>query len=56
MSPLNSDFIARDYWRDKAEYERMRSSGSFKGSSHQNQVSRMFYEYHNSQKTYQSHF
>jgi hypothetical protein len=33
MSPLNSDFIARDYWRDKAEYERMRRRGSFKGSS-----------------------
>jgi hypothetical protein len=33
MTPLNSYFIARDYWRDKEEYERMRSMGSFKGSS-----------------------
>jgi RHS repeat-associated protein len=30
---LNSNFIGRDYWRDKAEYERMRRRGSFKGSS-----------------------
>ena len=30
---LNSNFIGRNYWRDKAEYERMRSRGNFKGSS-----------------------
>jgi hypothetical protein len=30
---LNSNFIGRDYWRDKEEYERMRKMGSFKGSS-----------------------
>ncbi|VVH67034.1 hypothetical protein BSPLISOX_2237, partial [uncultured Gammaproteobacteria bacterium] len=30
---LKADYIGRDYWRDKAEYERMRRRGSFKGSS-----------------------
>ncbi|VVH60053.1 hypothetical protein BSPCLSOX_2553 [uncultured Gammaproteobacteria bacterium] len=30
---LNSYCIGRDYWRDKREYERMRSMGSFNGSS-----------------------
>ncbi|SSC07737.1 RHS repeat-associated core domain-containing protein [bacterium endosymbiont of Bathymodiolus sp. 5 South] len=30
---LNSNYIGRDYWRDRREYERMRSMGSFKGSS-----------------------
>jgi hypothetical protein len=30
---LNSYCIGRDYWRDKREYERMRSTGSFNGSS-----------------------
>jgi hypothetical protein len=30
---LNTDFIGRDHWRDKEEYERMRKMGSLKGSS-----------------------
>ena len=30
---LDSNYIGRDYWRDRGEYERMRSMGSFKGSS-----------------------